>query len=86
PDDFLREAALDTELVLAFSPEDFGALAAQRGEAAIAWARRTGAPFQAIVDPELDQALVGVRARRRSCQLIRDELLRSRRLRATLGS
>ncbi|ROR55258.1 hypothetical protein EDD41_2519 [Luteococcus japonicus] len=86
PDDFLREAALDTELVLAFSPEDFGALAAQRGEAAIAWARRTGAPFQAIVDPELDHALFGVRARRRSCQLIRDELLRSRRLRATLGS
>lgn len=84
PDDFLREAAEDTELVLAFSPADQSAFAQQRGEAAVAWARRAGGPFEYRVDPELDHALFGVRSRRRTLQLVDDELLRCRRQDAAL--
>lgn len=80
PDHFLREAAKDTELVLAFSHADYDSLARQRGEAAIAWARAHGAPMEVFVDDELDHALFGVLGRRRSLQIIRDEVQRSRRL------
>ena len=70
--------------VLAFSPADQSAFAQQRGEAAVAWARRAGGPFEYRVDPELDHALFGVRSRRRTLQLVDDELLRCRRQDAAL--
>ena len=82
PDDFLRDAAAATDLVLAFSPDDFEAFRGQRGEAALAWARRHGGPVRMSVDPLLDHGLFGAMGRRRALQLVRDEVRRVRRARS----
>lgn len=86
PDHFLAEAASDTDLVLAFSRDDFASLQQQRGEAAIEWARAKGGPMEVIVDPELDHGLFSVSGRRRSRELVRTEVQRSRRLASVTGS
>ena len=82
PDDFLRDAAAATDLVLAFSPDDFEAFRGQRGETALAWARRHGGPVRMSVDPLLDHGLFGAVGRRRALQLVRDEVRRVRRARS----
>lgn len=82
PDDFLREAAQDTDLVLAFSPDDHEAFQGQRGEAALDWARRHGGPIRVFVDPQLDHGLFGAPGRRRTLEIIGEEVGNVRRLRA----
>lgn len=78
-DDFLREAAEDTRLVLPFGPDDWAAVVRQRADRSLEWARRKGGPILAWVDPRLDHAIFGIEARLRCLELVADEVSAERR-------